>query len=320
MLIRRKYFLTGFHFLVILLFPLLNACNFVPAKETSDPNAIITYAAQTIAVNQQQGTIDAMQIQLTSQFMTMQAPTVTMPPTEEPLAPTEMPSATIPPPVDTLAPPTPFPPSPTPPAPILTANIETRCRQGPNPAFAVVSFILVGQKADVIGKNPENTWWLIHDPQGKFGNCWVWGETTQLLGDIQTVPVVEPPPLPTNQPMANFNASFANFHICGGVGVATFAIGNTGTLEFRSSNITIWDVTNNVGLAGPESSNNPFLTSAFACLPGFTTLPAGATAFVAKGMGFLPSSGTRGRGIIVLCTLPNLGGQCLEQRANFTFP
>ena len=148
----------------------------------------------------------------------------------------------------------------------------------------------------------------------------MWGETTQLLGDNQSVPVVEPPPLPTNQPTVNFNASFVNFHICGGVAVATFAVGNTGTLDFRSSNITIWDVSHNVGLAGPESSNSPFLTSSSGCSPGFTTLPPGANGFVVKGMGFLPASGTKGRGIIVLCTLPNLGGQCLEQRANFTFP
>lgn len=303
--------------LAVLILPMLGACNFTVQQPTEDPNFVVTAAAATIAANSQQQTIDAMQVLLTSQAETLQAPTNTPTPTEPAPPPTlEVPTET---PVPTL---TEVLPSPTPEPPqviMLTADIDTRCRQGPSTAFNTISFITVGQQAEVIGRNPERTWWLIRDPQGKFGNCWVWGETTRVLGDPSGVPILEPPPTPTSA-SASFTASFANIHNCGGVAMATFRVVNNGTLEFRSSQITVRDLTNNVILAGPEMSNEPFQTSANGCLPAFKTLPAGSSAWVMKGMGILPPSGTRGRGIIVLCTLANLGGQCLEQRVNFNFP
>ena len=314
---------AGMWFLIFLLAPVLSACNFSPSGAAEDENAIQTAAAATIAAAGQQQTIDALQAKLTSQELTLHAPSVTPapsdtpPPTEAPPPPTAPPATLEPLPTQPLEPP---PPPPPPAALMLTANVETRCRQGPSTAFQVVSFILVGQQAEIIGRNPEATWWLIRDPQGKFGNCWVWGETTQPLGDPSGVPVVQPPPPPTTPPQTSFSAAFDNLHICGGVAHLTFAVSNLGNLPFQSSNITIMDVTNGVGLAGPESSNNPFVTSPNGCPPGLTALPGGATAWVTKGIGMLPASGTRGRGIIVLCTLPNLAGVCVEQRANFRFP
>lgn len=300
----------------------LSACNFSPAGPAKDQDAVLTAAAATIAAESQQQTIQALQAQETSQELTRQAPSATPEPTDTPLPPTEPP--TLPPPSITPPPPATQPvepPTPQPPAALmLTANVETRCRQGPSQAFNTISFIRVGQQAEIIGRNPENTWWLIRDPQGKFGNCWVWGETTQPLGDASGVPVVQPPPLPTQPVTVNFSLSFVDFHICGGVAMATFRVSNTGTVALFSSNITIWDVTNNVGLAGPEASNNPFLVSASDCPPGFSSLPPGSSGFVTKGMGMLPAPGTKGRGIVVLCTQNNLNGQCLEQRVNFKFP
>lgn len=307
---------------LLLLAIALSACNFSPPGAIKDPNAILTAAAATIAAEGQQQTIEALQAQETSQELTRQAPSATPEPTDTPLPPTEPP--TLPPPsITPLQPPTQpaEPPTPQPTtALMLTANVETRCRQGPSTAFNTISFIMAGQQAELIGKNPENTWWLIRDPQGKFGNCWVWGETTMPLGDASGVPVVEPPPIPTQPVTVNFSLAFVNFNLCGGVATAVFRATNTGTVALFSSNITIWDVTHDVGLAGPEASNNPFLTSASACPPGFSSLPPGASGFVTKGMGMLPASGTKGRGIVVLCTQNNLNGQCVEQRVNFKFP
>ncbi len=296
---------------------LATGCNFSPPKDTSIPGEIETAAAATIASNLQQQTIQALEGQLTAQALTLQAPTATQTATQ-----IQAPTVTNAPPSPELpaitAPPTLPPPSPQP--LMIKADVETRCRQGPSTAFPTISYILVGQEAEVIGRNPEDTWWLIRDPQGKFGNCWVWGETTTLIGDKNRVPIVQPPPLPTPVAQVNFETAYANIHICGGVGTAVFLVRNTGTVEFQSSNITIRDVTNDLGLAGPESSNNPFLANESSCPPGFSKLQPGSAGFVSKGMGLLPPSGTKGRGIIVLCTQPNLGGQCLEKRATFTFP
>jgi hypothetical protein len=296
---------------------LFGACNFSPRTETPEPGSIETSAAQTIEVNMKQLTIDALQAQLTAQSLTLQAPAPTLPPTS-----TALPTDTSVPPTAAAPPvlPSPTLPPPTPAPPMLTANVETRCRQGPSTNFPVVSYILVGQQAQVIGRNPAHTWWLIRDPQGTFGNCWVWGETTQLIGSESQVPEVQPPPEPTQPSQVSFQTTYSNIHICGGVATVVFLVGNNGSVAFQSSSITIRDVTNGVGLSGPESSNSPFMPNQNSCPPGFDSLPPGSNGYVAKGMGILPPSGIKGRGIIVLCTKENLGGQCLEQHANFTFP
>jgi hypothetical protein len=300
-----------------LLLPALAACNFTVQETPLDEGGLQTAAAQTIAADQKQQTIDAMQALLTAQALTLQAPSATPVPTD-----TQAPSDT-PAPTDTQPAPV-VPPTqeaPPPPQPImLTADIETRCREGDNPAFKTISFIRAGQQAEVLGKNPAVSWWLIRDPQGTFGNCWVWGETTRLLGDANQVPVIQPPPLPTPVSNVSFSSVFANIHNCGGVAMAVFLVGNNGTVPFQSSSITIWDLTADEGLAGPENSNAPFIGNPGGCPPGNPVLPPGANAYVAKGMGFLPPAGTLGQGIIVLCTLPNLGGQCAEVRPTFTFP
>jgi len=206
---------------------------------------------------------------------------------------------------------------------MLTARIETRCRQGPSTAWDVLSYLLVGQQAEILGTNPEHTWWLIRDPANRYLSCWVWGETTYPINNASMVPVVQPPLPPTLPPTASFSLSYSNYHMCSGVAVFTFHVINTGTLSFASSQITIRDLTNNVDLAGPESRNDPFYGGSSDCVGGFSPLDAGDSAYVGEFVAvsdIVGLSGARGRGIVLLCTRPDLGGQCVEQKANFTFP
>src|SRR4030067_1979103 len=79
----------GSYFLVLTVFLLIHvisACNFSPRSDTPVPGMIDTAAAQTIQVNMQQLTIEALQIQLTSQAQTLSAPTSTTAPPQAPAA------------------------------------------------------------------------------------------------------------------------------------------------------------------------------------------------------------------------------------------
>jgi hypothetical protein len=282
-----------------------------------------------MAVNQQMATIAILQAQLTAQAMTLQAPT-NVPPSSTvlPDTPTSVTSTFAPTwtPLPTYTPLPTFTLLPTatqPQVPMLTARIETRCRQGPSTAWDVLSYLLVGQQAEILGINPEHTWWLIRDPVNRYLSCWVWGETTYPINNASMVPVVQPPPPPTLPSTASFSLSYSNLHICFGAMMATFHVSNTGTLSFASSQITIRDLTNNVDLGRREPINDPFLGGSSACGTGFSPLEEGGSAYVLGWVGvseIVGLSGGRGRGILLLCTRPDLGGQCVEQKANFTFP
>ncbi len=283
--------------LVVLAFSqaaVMSACNFTP-KETEDRNvAVLTSAAHTIDTNSMQLTMMAQSALLTSQAQTLAAPLPRAPATTQPggtqsslqpsppLIQTEPPSTLVP----TVAP---LPPQ----LPKISANVETNCRTGPSPQYPSVSFLMVGQQSVVLGANPEHTWWQIENPKKPGAKCWVWGSTTEVVGDVAAVPVVEPPPPPVASGPPGFQAEFTNIHDCGGVATATFRVFNSGGVPFQSSSILIKDVATDQGIAGPETSNAPFMDDLGGCPPGRAGLEPNNYAFIAKGIGAAPPPGTK---------------------------
>lgn len=300
---------------------LLSACHLPgSAAATADPHAIETAAAGTVQAIGLQATVRAQEAQLTAFVLTEQAP----PQATESL-PQEEPGGAIPtwtslpplPPSDTpYIPPPPATTEAPPGLPVITASIDTNCRLGPSSAYSRVGYLLVGQASTVQGRNTDSSWWYIENPKSPGTYCWVWGDTTTVIGDTSQLVVITPPPLPK----AAFTASLANLHDCGGVGTLTFYIKNTGGLALYSSSITIKDLSTNTFISGPETSNSPFVGFSGACGAGNTPLNPGESAYVLKGLGFVLASGTKTRALITLCTEPNQGGDCLEVKVNFDFP
>lgn len=86
--------------------------------------------------------------------------------------------------------------------PVITASIDTNCRFGPDPSWEVTGYLLVGDESTVHAKSPNGYWWYIENPDVQGDFCWVWTETTVVEGDIDSIPVRQPPatltPTPTN--------------------------------------------------------------------------------------------------------------------------
>jgi uncharacterized protein YraI len=96
--------------------------------------------------------------------------------------------------------PPPQPPTPVPPAGhFLAVSVNSNCHTGPSPQFPTANYLLVGQYAPVLGRNPEASWWLIQNPNQAGLSCWVWGRFATLWGDFGTIPVI-PPTGPTPVP------------------------------------------------------------------------------------------------------------------------
>jgi hypothetical protein len=306
---------------LVLFFLAFTGCNFTPAEEEDNGDAIQTAAAQTIEANNLQLTLNAQSALLTAQAQTLQAPPEQQPEqTEAPMPQeTEAPPAEQPP----DEPPAEEPPPEQPPVAEpnrITADVDTNCREGPSPDFPKLTYLPVGQEWLVIGQNPDHTWWLVQNPNRPDQPCWVWGETTHLLGDPGTVEIVEPPPPPVVEAPPDFDAAFSNIHPCGGVATIFIWVGVSSPHTFRSSTITIRNLDANQTISGPETSNAPFVANDASCPPGMPELGMGGAAYVSKGMGSVPPPGTRGRAIIVLCTEPSQGGLCVEKKVNFNFP
>lgn len=89
--------------------------------------------------------------------------------------------------------PTPAPPTPTP-SPKLTVNIQAaNVRNGPGTNYGIAGAVDQGQSFDIVGKNPEGTWWQFCCVNGQ--QVWIFGElvTTE---NAETVAVAENIPAP----------------------------------------------------------------------------------------------------------------------------
>jgi hypothetical protein len=84
------------------------------------------------------------------------------------------------------------------PTPFLFVDEPVIVRTGPGVVFPVTTEIPSQQNYRVIGKNVS--WWLVELGANRMG--WIYGEvnTTNFIGDPESVPEIEAPPTPTAQP------------------------------------------------------------------------------------------------------------------------
>lgn len=156
-----KYALAGF---ISLLF-LLPACTLQgPSPEPS--------------LNEQAATFVAMTLNASAPTESEGTPLATRPANTPALTATSGAKATI---------------TPTYSVPMLEVEEPTNCRSGPGQNYEVITVFQVGAKAEIVGRYPENDWWLINNPFGS-GTCWIWGEFAKVSGSDWTVPSVTPPP------------------------------------------------------------------------------------------------------------------------------
>lgn len=86
-------------------------------------------------------------------------------------------------------------PSPTPLPPVLTVNTETACHAGPGTLYDPVATLIVGDLAQVIGKDAEGNYWIVKNPNGD-GECWVESQSVTVIGETSALASVPPPPTP----------------------------------------------------------------------------------------------------------------------------
>jgi hypothetical protein len=72
------------------------------------------------------------------------------------------------------------------------------CRSGPGRSYDLIDALLPGEWAEVTGRSLNANYYAIETPRGT-SDCWLWSQTAEIEGDIETVPYQragEAPPLP----------------------------------------------------------------------------------------------------------------------------
>lgn len=294
--------------LFLLLFCAGLACS-IPEVLIPEADAIRTAAAETVIANLTQSIPEGMSspppaltstVEIVSPTFTASfTPTITLSPT-----PTYTPTALI---------------------PQITVSVDTNCRVGPGRVYPRVGALLIGEIADVYGRDPTNRYWYIRNPDSIDGYCWVWGEYATLTGPYLIVPVFTPPPTPTptftptstitSTPQPDFAIDYEGKDNCAGWWVE-IRVRNTGSIPFRSVVFDIDDLT--------TSQNQTALNDGFANVDGCSKTTTKDT--LAPGNEFVISSPAfpydlTGHDMVVhltLCSQTGQKGDCVKRKVKFT--
>lgn len=302
-----RHYKNHFYLLLLLFFTGL-ACSF-PESFVPDTNAIRTESAQTVIASFTQS-IPA--VTVSSQPVFTSTVEIASPTFTASFTPSVTLSPTL---VDT----------PTLQAAQIIVSVDTNCRVGPGRVYPRVGALLIGEIADVYGRDPTNKYWYIRNPDSADGYCWVWGEYATLSGAYLIVPVFTPPPTPTptitptstatSLPQPDFDIDYAGKDSCAGWWVEV-RVRNTSSISLRS---VIFDVDDKT-----TSQNQTALSDSFTNIDGCskTTTKDALT----QGNEFIISSPVfsydlTGHDILVhvtLCTQTGQKGDCVKRKVKFT--
>ena len=79
---------------------------------------------------------------------------------------------------------------------MVTVSQNTNCRTGPGVVYDLIGGLLIGEKAEVVGKYSAGNYWIINNPDSS-GTCWLWGQYATVTGNTAGLPEYTPPPTPT---------------------------------------------------------------------------------------------------------------------------
>ena len=259
---------------------------------TQDPNAVNTSIALTIAARQTEAVLNnPPTATLTS---TPETPTLTLEPT---MAPTS----------DFTA---------TPSTPMISVEVDTNCRVGPGAIFERVGILLVGETAEIVGREPKGEYWYIRNPDADEGVefCWVWGEYAIISGDTLPLLYLSPPPPPT----ASLDMVFEKMDTCATTRWVNFKLTNKSGISFKYINIVLTD-TDTDPVTVVSSKANEF-TYNDGCSQPVTTksLVAGGTLSVSSPFFAYNFSGHELNVKVTACTETDQAGTCITKELNFT--
>lgn len=298
-------------FLVTLVFTtimVLTACNLPNGTAPAGTPDIAGTVAAKVAIEQAAQTMVAQTLSAANPQVSTSTNTVQAPP-ESTFTPTLTPTTTL---------------TPTPEGVFLTVSQDTYCRFGaPYSSFKILATVKIGQKVEVIARNPENDSYYVKNPYESNSTCWLYGKYATVTGNAGALPVstMNPTPTPTNTPTptAGFTVSYVGLETCGPQYAFKLFIKNTGSSIWQYIAITGSDTVTAFAI---NHSSNTFKEYA-GCVAGVTQadLTPGETSYVlnvSPGQFNYDPTGHNISITVTLCSVDGGAGTCKSIPLSFT--
>ena len=203
---------------------------------------------------------------------------------------------------------------------LISVSVDTNCRSGPGKVYDREGALLVGEVAQVYGRDPTSNYWYIRNPDLDPEFCWIWGKYATLIGPALLLPAFTPPPTPTATftplPTPAFSAEFASTDTCNGSWWVEIKLKNTGSVPLKSVDISVKDKATDLVL---ENLADGF-TNLDGCLTKTTkdTLKAGDTYLLSAPAFIYNPEGHKLVVTITLCSDTGQKGMCATNKIDFT--
>lgn len=274
--------------------------------------------AITITAAPDMNVLNTIVAQTVSAALTLNVPTETFVPT---LTPTSTSTFTPEPP--TLTPTETL--TSTPLITLISVTVPTNCRSGPGKVYAMKGALLVGEFAEVFGRDVTNNYWYIRNPDSSPQFCWVWGQYATVTGPILQLPIFTPPPTPTPTltptptftptPSPSFRADYVSLDSCNGSWWTDIKLKNNGSIQFRSVFISVKDTVTGI----TSAQINDGFTDKNGCLETITRdrIAAGDTYLMSAPPFNYSPTGHKIEATITLCSDTGQKGLCASRNIDF---
>jgi hypothetical protein len=197
--------------------------------------------------------------------------------------------------------------------PQVSVSVATNCRTGPGKVYDRVGALLVGQIAEVVGRDYTGNYWYIRNPSKSDSFCWLWGEYATLTGNFAALPMYTPPPTPT--PMPAFEPDYDGLETCAGWWT-DIDLTNTGGISFESVSVTVLDTDTDMSV----SMYSDVFNDIDGCTDSFSkdVLVPGAHHVVSPPAFAYNPDGHKMRATITLCSRDGQDGTCVTETLKFT--
>ena len=192
---------------------------------------------------------------------------------------------------------------------------NTNCRAGQGTSFELLTFLLKGEEAEIVGIDTSGSYWYIRRPDQPTAFCWLWAKYATPTGPYESLPVYTPVPTPT--PGFDFEISYhSTIGLCGGFYVLQYRITNSGSVTLESWRTTSTDHTGG-SVPVPNQQDKFFDNTGCAPIGDKLNLLPGETYFVNA----MYTNDPAGHDITVaayICSNDGLGGGCISRTIRHT--
>lgn len=194
----------------------------------------------------------------------------------------------------------------------VTVSVDTFCRLGPGREYERVGILLVGEIAEVLGRDTFGQFWYIRNPDIGPEFCWISGQYATVEGNVLSV-LAQPPP---SSLASNVEFAYGGLGKCLARWWVNIQIENRGSSTFKSVSLIVIDGVTSVSRSF-TSNGFPF-TDRCASPTSVGTLGPDRTVTISSPEYPYNIVGDEMTVSVTLCTEVDLNGTCVSDRLVFT--